>query len=422
MNRFVFRSYEFNEQTQTAHFRYGFEDGQVFEETVTFEIAENYDTSVLEPALILAFLLIGTSYYKSFPSTDVLVEVPLDEWQVEFFDRVYQEGLGQFAFENDLTRQDLARFKRSGEVTGGEHIYQGSGVLALQSGGKDSLLVASLLGQKNREFTPWYVTSTSKHPTVLDSFTEPVMTSLRVIDHEGLRVAKAKGGKNGHVPITYIVQSLAVVQAILLGKSDIVVSIAHEGEEPDAHIGDLAVTHQWSKTWTAETAFADYVHRYIASNINIGSPLRSYSELRVAELFVEHAWEKYGHQFSSCNVANYGQGNDNTTLKWCGNCPKCANSYLLFAPFLPSNELKTLFNNQDLFSKSTLTETFKGLLGIDGVPKPFECIGEVEELRVAYHKAQEKGGYEALPFIVPASTFDYMQTYPAQDWAVKMLQ
>ena len=51
-----------------------------------------------------------------------------------------------------------------------------------------------------------------------------------------------------------------------------------------------------------------------------------------------------------------------------------------------------------------------------------ECIGEIDELRLAYHMAQERGGYESLPFDVPKSDFDYMKVYPAQDWAVKMLQ
>ncbi len=223
-------------------------------------------------------------------------------------------------------------------------------------------------------------------------------------------------------PITYIVQSIGVIQAILLGKADILASVAHEGEEPHHHIGNLPVTHQWSKTWSAETAFAEYVQRYISADIRIGSPLRGYSELKVAEQFVEHGWEKYGHIFSSCNIANYGQGSDNTTLKWCGNCPKCANSYLLFAPFLPSGELKSIFNGQNLFTKLTLEQSFKGLLGIDGVPKPFECIGEIDELRLAYRLALERGGYDSLPFEVPKSSFDYTQTYPAQTWAVKMLQ
>jgi len=51
------------------------------------------------------------------------------------------------------------------------------------------------------------------------------------------------------------------------------------------------------------------------------------------------------------------------------------------------------------------------------VMKPFECVGEIDELRFAYHLAQEKGGYQPVSFAVPVATFDYKASYPAQDWA-----
>ncbi len=54
--------------------------------------------------------------------------------------------------------------------------------------------------------------------------------------------------------------------------------------------------------------------------------------------------------------------------------------------------------------------------------KPFECVGEIAELRLAYHMAQKRGGYEPLSFAVPVSAFDYGQEYDAQDWARKMVQ
>lgn len=423
MNRFVFDRYHFDAQTSTAHFYYGFEDGRVFEETIGFKSNGTYDDVTLQKALFLAFILVGVSYYKLFPSREVVLKKPLDEWQARFFSRVFQEGLGQFAYENELTRADLAQFVSTiQEVIEAVEPYDGTGLLVLQSGGKDSLLVAQLLKEKGVAYTPWYLSSSHSHPAVLDDGGEPLVKAQRHIDIEALKKGIEDGGKNGHVPITYIVQSLALIQAILLGKSDVLVSIAHEGEEPHHHIGDLAVTHQWSKTWQAEQDFAEYVKRYISSDIHIGSPLRTYSELSVAEQFVSHAWAQYGHAFSSCNVANYQQGSDNTTLKWCGNCPKCANSYLLFTPFVESGELKSLFNGQDLYAKPSLERTFKGLLAIDGEPKPFECIGEIDELRLAYHMSQTRGGYDALPFDVPDSQFDYATTYPAQDWAVKMLQ
>jgi hypothetical protein len=213
--------------------------------------------------------------------------------------------------------------------------------------------------------------------------------------------------------------AIALVQAVLTGKKTVLTSIGHEGEEPHAQVGDLDITHQWSKTWTAEQQFAEYVKRYISPDMYIGSPLRKFSELRVAELFAKKVWNEYGHTFSSCNRINYQQGNDNTTLKWCGECPKCANSFLLFVPFIEPTELKSIFMGQDLFEKPLLTNTFKGLLGIDGVEKPFECIGEIDELRFAYHSRHP--GYVELPFDVPSSTFDYKHEYPIQTWVGDLL-
>lgn len=422
MNKFIFKSYNFDSAKSLAIFDYGFTDGRVFRETVTFQSKPGYDADILDRALFLAFILIGVSYYKTFPSLSVVLDQPIDEWQAAFFNKVYQEGLGQFAFENNLARTDLANFKANNLDSAKPCLYRGQGLLVLQSGGKDSLLTASLLTENNQPFTAWYVSSSQHHPAVLDDLNCELLTSLRSIDHVGLAAAAKDGAKNGHVPVTYIVQSLALIQAALLGKSHILTSIAHEGEEPHVAIGDLLVTHQWSKTWAAEKAFADYVSRYISPDIKVGSPLRAYSELRVAELFAKHSWLKYGSQFSSCNLANYQQGSDNTILSWCGNCPKCANSYLLFAPFIKADSLRSIFGGQDLFTKLDLQDVFKGLLGIDGIIKPFECIGEVDELRCAYQLAQARGGYGRLSFAVPSSSFDYKKTYPAQIWATKVLQ
>jgi UDP-N-acetyl-alpha-D-muramoyl-L-alanyl-L-glutamate epimerase len=419
---FIFDSYSFDATTGEAAFNYRFDDGRAFTETIKYEAIAGYNQAVLERALRLAFLVIGTSYVKTFPTRETQLPFPIDAWTATFLNTIYQEGLSQFAYENNLKREDLPHFVATADdsttiepVNG----YEGRGILSLQSGGKDSLLTAILLKNANQTFTPWYVQSASRnHPQVLDTFDTPLVTVTRRIDLDALRHASDDGGRNGHVPVTYIVQSLALIQAILLNKNEVLVSIGHEGEEPHAFIDDLPVTHQWSKTWPAEENFAEYVHRYISPSLKIGSPLRRYTELRVAELFVDHAWQRYGHSFSSCNVANYRQGADNTQLSWCGNCPKCANSYLLFAPYVEANELKSLFGGRDLFASPTLQETFKGLLGIDGVMKPFECVGEIDELRFAYHQAQRRGGYAPVSFSVPVADFNPYHEYPSQQLSI----
>ncbi|HMH69865.1 MAG TPA: hypothetical protein VK502_00545 [Candidatus Saccharimonadales bacterium] len=423
MNKFIFKSYEFDTISKKATFYYGFSDGADFKETIEFTSMKEYDEVLLDRALFLSFVLVGTSYYKAFPSSEVIFEKDkIDKWQADFFGRVYQEGLSQFAFENKLNRSSLAHFQASGDSRLTSQSYEGNGIIALQSGGKDSLLTATLLAEKKLPFSSWYTSSSSHYPVLLDTIGQSLHVSRRTIDKNGLAIAYEHGGLNGHVPVTYIVASFALIDAILNNANTLLLSIGHEGEEPHDWMGNLPVNHQWSKTWLAEKAIADYVHRYISEDINIGSPLRMYSELKIAELFVRHSWSQYGHIFSSCNRANYKQGNDNSELKWCGECPKCANSFILFAPFLPAAELKSLFNGQDLFAKVMLRDTFKGLLGVDGIMKPFECVGETDELRLAYHMAMERGDYESLSFEVPVSSFNYDYEYDAQEWARQMVR
>lgn len=423
MSTFSFDGYEFDQATYQATFRYSHTDPDLsFVERITFDAAaDDYDKDVLVRALDLAHLLVGVSYNKCFANAEIaFASGGIDDWQAAFLNHVYQEGLSQYAFENGLTRRDLAQFVATTREVLPPIGYRGQGIVSMQSGGKDSLLVAALLEKTQQPYTPFYIRSSDEHPALLDTLSTPLVNAYRRIDRSALQQASELGGLNGHVPVTYIALAYALVQGVLLGKNTVLAAIAHEGEEPHAWIDDLPVNHQWSKTWPAERLFAEYVRRYISADIRVGSPLRQYSELRVAQLFAEQVWGRFGETFSSCNVANYQQQSDNTTLTWCGRCPKCANSYLLFAPFVPADVLQRCLGGA-LFAQPELADTFRGLLGVDGVMKPFECVGEVDELRRAYHLAQQNS-YESLPFDVPDSTFAIDHYYQSQSWAADLLQ
>lgn len=421
---FIFENASFGFTDLTATFRYSFDGERQFEEKVTFSgKAENVDAQTLQSALDLCFLLVGISYYKAFPTPSIKLNGnQLDAWQAAFATRVYTHGLSQFLYENDLTPDILPVFPE-GKTERLPADYKGQGVLALQSGGKDSLLTAALLEKQGKNYTPWYMPYSQTYPAVLDSLATPPRTIERQLDTTALKQAQADGGLNGHVPITYIVMSFALVDAILHGEDTVLVSIGAEGVEPHAHIGELPVNHQWAKSWTAEQLFAEYVRSFISPDIKIGSPLRKYSELRVAELFAEHAWPRFGHDFSSCNLVNYSQGSDNRQLKWDGTCPKCANAFLLFTPFIKPEELEGVIGG-NLLRKASLTDTYKGLLGIGGHMKPLECVGEIGELRLAYHMARQRWGEDvyALPFDVPPSDFDYKKSHDMQGWAGSILK
>jgi hypothetical protein len=426
--KFVFKTYGFDAARGEARFVYGFEDGREFVETVNFGGAaavEGFSLAeweVFDRALFLAFILAGTSYWKAFPTTEVVVPRYIDEWQAEFFSRVYQEGMSQFANENGLGRGDLARFKADGarvELAEEDMRFEAAGILAMESGGKDSLLMTELLERAGRDYTAWYLSGgEGYYPKVLEKLKGELVVATRRIDRMGLEKATAEGGLNGHVPVSYINMALAVVQAILLRKSEVVAGIGREGGEAHAQIGDLAVNHQWSKSWAAEEMLARYVREYITPDVRVGSPLRGLTELYIAELFSRFCWGRFGREFSSCNVANYRQGADNARLTWCGKCPKCANAYLLFAPFVGAGELQGLFGGRDLFRDAELETVFKGLLGVEGVMKPLECVGEVAELRWGYGMVDFGAGYGRLGFGVPGAEFDYRARGAGQDWAL----
>ncbi len=389
---FKFLDYGFDKQSGLATFRYQSEE-TVFTEKIHFAVSElvDYNEAVLDKALFFAFVVLGTSYYKVRAGKNIELSRAITVRQAEIFNKIYQEGMSQFAFENNLKRSDLAEFVGENTESNAEETFVRGASLVTVSGGKDSLLAAEMTRGSGIEYKVTYISAQESYPEIINEFGEPIIIR-REIDKENLKNA---GGFNGHVPVTIINQALALIQAILIGYSRVEFGIGKEGFEPHAWIDDLPVNHQWSKTAEAQGLMDEYIRTFITPSIKIDSLLKDYSELEIARLFADRCWAKYGDKFSSCNVANYKQDANNTALKWCGKCAKCANSYLLFAPFVSPSEQLKIFGH-DLFSDPEMTEIFKGLLGVDGVMKPFECIASIEELRYAYKNRLP--GYGNLPF------------------------
>lgn len=425
---FFFEHCSFDYETWMAVFEYSFDGERHFAERVIFQPSEkNVQQDVLQRALELAFFVAGTSYYKCFPTNQVEYRnKQFTPKQAVFLNQVFRDGLSQFMFENHLDPNNSPHFQGIGDDYEPTD-YKGNGVLVLQSGGKDSLLLGELLNDHQASYATWYMTTAADtYPKVITCINEHgPRLAHRILDRGALDIATREGGLNGHVPVTFIALSYALVDAILHSENTVLISIGREGSEPHEMIGDFAVNHQWSKTWEAEQLLADYIATTISPNIYVGSPLRPFSELRIAEMFVEKCWALYADSFSSCNLANYKQGKTNNELAWCGVCPKCANSFLLFSPFVEPNELRRLFGGVDLFSSQNadLQDAFKGVLGIENVMKPFECVGEIDELRTAYYMAQARFGGQVskLPFTVTRGLFDYRALGPQQLWTKQYL-
>ncbi len=400
---FIFENYSFDHKTLSLTLRYSFDGTREFTETIQFYSAEkNIDLTVLDKVCEYIFLVAGTSYYKLFPSVSLdLGEITLTSEQAQLLTKLYQGGLSQYAYENELDPTILPIFTSTSQ-TATPTAYDCNGTLLMQSGGKDSLLSAELLLSAGHEYTMFHVSTTGKFPAFLEEITQPLVVAKRTIDIAALKQGLADGGLNGHIPFSALFAGFALLQAVLLNKNIAVASIETSAEEPNLMIGDFEVNHQYSKKYEIEQAIQRYIHTTISPDLNYGSVLRPFNEAKIGQLFSSFAWGKYRKKFSSCNLANYKQGEDDGQLTWCGSCPKCANSFLLFAAYVPEEELLEIFSGKNLLAASDMKETYRQLLGLSDI-KPMECVGTIEEMRYLYHQALKRNSAYDLGFDVPAA-------------------
>ena len=82
-----------------------------------------------------------------------------------------------------------------------------------------------------------------------------------------------------------------------------------------------------------------------------------------------------------------------------GECPKCRFVSLILAPFISRDELLAIFGGRDMFAEPEQREGYLELLGVDGLFKPFECVGEPDECRVALEMIRERGDWAGHPFL-----------------------
>lgn len=401
---FIFETYEFNHDTKKLILTYSFDEAITFTETVEFygDMVE-YDAEIIDSLAFYYWILAGTSYYKAYLApTFVIKNVNITQGQADFFNFVYSGGLSQYLYENKLTPQNLATFQATSTDTPKPHTYNGNGILLMESGGKDSILSAELLKKAGQNFTSWHMSSTGNYPKqVFDLIGKPHRLAKRSIDLVALQQARRNGALNGHVPFSGIFAGAALIHAVLTGKQYVLASNEASADEGNIELNGFVVNHQFSKTYDFELALQNYIHTYVSPELQYASLLRPLSEVKVAQLFADLAWPRYRNHYTSCNLANYKQGRDNGELTWDGTCPKCANTFLLFAPFVAEEELLALFAGKNLMLDPSLRETFRQLLGQSDV-KPFECVATFDEMNYVYKHAKEKSQNYSILDIEPS--------------------
>ena len=389
---FFFENFEFRENEKKLILRFSLDGKIFFSEQIFFDFnfAENFSRAAAARAFRGIFLMCGISYFKTFlPEKIFFRDEKFCEIEKNFFEKTWKNGLAEFFFKNKIERKINFENYEKAQKNAVEILNLKNSVVPV-GGGKDSILTAEILKNSGENFAIFLLQNSEKISPILQNCAEKIgakILKIRRILSPNLFDLNRRGAKNGHVPITAILHFLATATAILTNRKNVVFSNENSANEPT--ILNTKINHQFSKSLEFERDFRDFCAQKISPNLQIFSFLRPLSELKIAEIFCQNFFEKYAENFSSCNQ-NFKILKKNDFKKksnFCGNCPKCAFVFLIFAPFLPREKLEKLFGNQNLFLKKSCEKFFFEILS--GEKKPFECVGNAAESRDAAFLAQK---------------------------------
>ena len=167
--------------------------------------------------------------------------------------------------------------------------------------------------------------------------------------------------------------------------------VAHERS---ADFGNLVwertgeeINHQWGKSLAAERLLSRYVAGELVLSVRYWSLLKPIWDVLIFQLLAgDTSSVPYAH---SCNVEK----------PWCRRCPKCAYVWLGYMAYLPEDVVAPIFG-ENLFDAPENLPHYRGMLGL-GAHTPFECIGTVDEARLAFEICRRKGvGGQAMEVFV----------------------
>jgi hypothetical protein len=344
-----------------------------------------WDDPATEATVRLLFLLAGVSYYKTSAAAVVdLGDHATTPDERAFLKTFLVEGLGEFAYRNGLDLRGISVSGPDAAPTGPVPYEPRPGrPLIPFGGGIDSIVTVDAVALAHPEAALCIVHPPGNRFAAIENAAAatglPVTRITREIDPQVRRSAEL-GFLNGHVPVTAIVTAAAVVAAVLERRDAVVLSNERSASVPTLMEGGAAVNHQWSKGDEFERAFAALVRDTLGPALSVFSYLRPRSELWVAQQFA--SLPAFHGVFRSCNRA-FVQDPAQRLDHWCGECDKCCFIDLVLAPFMDPAHLASVFGGDEPLTEPANEHRFHTLLGLGPEPRPFECVGDVDECRAA---------------------------------------
>lgn len=382
---FYYKKFDFNTGTGVLTLIYEADDYGVFTEEIVFPGAPFCLTPTEMKALTKVFSLThiaaGISYYKAFLYPKLVVEeCPLTNYESEFFNRFYIQGLGEFAIRNNLNLQNRIHFIANEKTVQTPcHLDYPISALIPVGGGKDSCVTTELLKKTGVPVTTVAVGNPRPIQECMTVSKLPHINLVRRIDKRLIELNNTGHVYNGHVPITGILAFVLWAAAILYRRRYIVMSCERSANVGNMMQGDLSINHQYSKSFDFECDFFK-IMQSITPDVRYFSMLRPISEAHIAQLFSHHCTD-YFSVFTSCNKA-FKLDENKRLDRWCGACDKCRFVFLILAPFMDKRTLVSIVGHNPLDDINQI-DGYRELLGLKG-HKPFECVGEVDECRWSF--------------------------------------
>ena len=315
------------------------------------------------------------SYWKAFCSPRVVIKpYALREKQIEFFKKLYYNGLGEFFYVNgiNISQEEFMTIENANNTyTSPQNFETFDQYIVPIGGGKDSVVTLDLLMSANRDVVPFIINprgATTECCLKAGFSQEETLICKRVIDAHLLKL-NSQGCLNGHTPFSAMLAFTTLLISALTKRKYI--ALSNEDSASESTVKGSEVNHQYSKSLEFENDFRNYVSEFISQDFYYFSFLRPLSELHIAKLFSKL---NYQSVFKSCNAGSKQN-------IWCGKCPKCLFAFIILSPFLSKEELIEIFS-KNLFEDKDLEEYFLQLCG-ERQTKPFECVGTISEVRAA---------------------------------------
>ncbi|MBE0639217.1 MAG: hypothetical protein IH598_11910 [Bacteroidales bacterium] len=389
-------------------YRFNLSDLHIFEPTLTIPAKSFINFSINEDLLENLAFHIGmvelVSYWKAACPPKVFINPAfLDKTQVDWFKKLYFNGLGEFFYLNGITPDfdDFMTIEVRGDWDYQSVCYQPEeSVLVPVGGGKDSAVTLDLVDKGGFKVLPFILNprKASLETSRAAGYAEQdIVVFYRTLDQELLRLNE-NGFLNGHTPFSALIAFITLLAAAMTNSSHIALSNESSANEPT--IPGTNINHQYSKSILFEEDFRSYVNQYVSQSANYFSLLRPLNELQIGKIF-----SGLSHQFSHFKSCNAGSKTDS----WCCKCSKCLFTWIILSPFIEENMLKSIFG-ANLMHDESLLPIFQQLTGIAD-EKPFECVGTIDEVNTALTMTIRKNRKLPLPYLLDyySSTNNFAQ-------------